>query len=184
MKETRVSSWSFLFSKKCGYIDYENIKKVTIFNYKEFENSLLEMNNRELDVSDLMVPVGYMRPKIVGNHTILYKITRNNAVDLIKGNPSKEIMKQKGESGYTEQTVIGLSVKGKTILAIVAELYQDVLTDEDTIAPSDFSCNRVVESQPQKCNTNRYLIVNHYIVLYAKKDIVGYFLQLKNKGSI
>lgn len=33
------------------------LKKVTIFNYKEFENSLLEMNNRELDVSDLMVPV-------------------------------------------------------------------------------------------------------------------------------
>ncbi|MCD2338221.1 hypothetical protein [Bacillus cereus] len=69
-------------------------------------------------------------------------------MDLIKGNPSKEIMKQQGESGYTEQTVLGLSVKGKTILAIVAELYQDVLTDEDTIAPSDFSCDRVVESQP------------------------------------
>ncbi|WP_275893581.1 hypothetical protein [Bacillus cereus] len=32
-------------------------KKVAVFNYKEFENSWLEMNNRELDVADLMVPV-------------------------------------------------------------------------------------------------------------------------------
>ncbi|MGR5878509.1 hypothetical protein ACT7C3_28670 [Bacillus pacificus] len=33
------------------------IKKVAVFNYKEFENSLLEMNNRELEVDDLMVPI-------------------------------------------------------------------------------------------------------------------------------
>lgn len=140
--------------------------------------------DQNFQLESIVAAVDYMWPKIVGNHTILYKIIRNNAVDLIKGNPSKEIMKQQGESGYTEQTVIGLRVKGKTILAIVAELYQDVLTDEDTIAPSDISCDRVVELQPQKCNTNRYLIVNHHIVFHAKKDIVGYFLQLKNKGSI
>ncbi len=52
MKKTRINSLSFLFSKKGGYIDYENNKKAPVFNYKEFENCLLEMNNRESDVAN------------------------------------------------------------------------------------------------------------------------------------
>lgn len=32
------------------------ISKVAVFNYKEFESSLLEMNDRESDVADFMVP--------------------------------------------------------------------------------------------------------------------------------
>ncbi|HFR4167171.1 hypothetical protein [Bacillus cereus] len=193
------------------------IKKVPVFNYKEFENCLLEMNNRESDVANLMVPidlakvlkfiredsflvkelldqnfqpesivaaVDYMRPKIVGNYTILHKITRNDAVDLIKGNPNEEIIKQQEESGYTGQTVTGLRVKGETILAPVAELYPDVLTDEGTIAPSDISCDQVIVSQPQRSITNQYsalavnnmlnfivnqyLILNHHMVFHAK----------------
>lgn len=93
------------------------IKKAPVFNYKEFENCLLEMNNRESDVANLMVPidlakvlkfiledsfsvkelldqnfqpesivaaVDYMWTKIVGNHTILHKITRNDAVDFVE----------------------------------------------------------------------------------------------------
>lgn len=34
MKKTRINSLSFLVSKKGGYIDYENNKKVVSFNYK------------------------------------------------------------------------------------------------------------------------------------------------------
>ncbi|MCU5003782.1 MULTISPECIES: hypothetical protein [Bacillus cereus group] len=93
------------------------IKKAPVFNYKEFENCLLEMNNRESDVANLMVPidlakvlkfiledsfsvkelldqnfqpesivaaVDYMWTNIVGNHTILHKITRNDAVDFVE----------------------------------------------------------------------------------------------------
>ncbi|MEH7456444.1 hypothetical protein V7183_04270 [Bacillus sp. JJ1127] len=33
------------------------LKKVAVFNYKEFENSLLKMNDRESDVADLIVPI-------------------------------------------------------------------------------------------------------------------------------
>ncbi len=138
---------------------------------------------------------------------IVYIDTGNDAVDLIKGNPSEEIIKQQEESGYTGQTVTGLRVKGETILAPVAELYPDVLTDEDTIAPSDISCDRVVESQPQRRITNQYsalavnnmlnfiinqyLIVNHHIVFHAKKGYSRAFpvteeqrqlFNLKNKG--
>lgn len=83
------------------------IKKAPVFDYKEFENCLLEMNNLESDVANLMVPidlakvlkliredsfsvkelldqnfqpesivaaVDYMRPKIVGNHTIYKRL--------------------------------------------------------------------------------------------------------------
>ncbi|MCU4715834.1 ThiF family adenylyltransferase [Bacillus cereus] len=139
---------------------------------------------------------------------IIYIDTGNDAVDLIKGNPSEEIIKQQEESGYTGQTVTGLRVKGETILAPVAELYPDVLTDEDTIAPSDISCDRVVESQPQRRITNQYsalavnnmlnfiinqyLIVNHHIVFHAKKGYSRAFpvteeqrqlFNLKNKSG-
>ncbi|MRB43617.1 thiamine biosynthesis protein ThiF, partial [Bacillus thuringiensis] len=45
---------------------------------------------------------------------IVYIDTGNDAVDLIKGNPSEKTIKQQEESGYTGQTVTGLRVKGET----------------------------------------------------------------------
>lgn len=151
------------------------------------EDSFLvkELLDQNFQPESIVAAVDYMRPKIVGNYTILHKITRNDAVDLIKGNPNEEIIKQQEESGYTGQTVTGLRVKGETILAPVAELYPDVLTDEGTIAPSDISCDQVIVSQPQRCITNQYsalavnnmlnfivnqyLILNHHMVFHAKK---------------
>lgn len=36
MKKVRINSLSFLFSKKGEYIEYENNKKMAVFNNKEF----------------------------------------------------------------------------------------------------------------------------------------------------
>ena len=56
MKKTRINSLSFYFLRRVDKLTMKIIKRWR-FNYKEFENSLLEMNNRELDVDDLMVPI-------------------------------------------------------------------------------------------------------------------------------
>jgi hypothetical protein len=57
MKKMRINSLSFLFSKKgSDILTMKIISKVAVFNYKEFESSLLEMNDRESDVADFMVP--------------------------------------------------------------------------------------------------------------------------------
>ncbi|MGK8833534.1 hypothetical protein ACRS8Y_27290 [Bacillus paranthracis] len=73
--------------------------------------SVKELLDQNFQPESIVATVDYMWTKIVGNHTILHKIARNDAVDLIKGNPSEEIIKQQEESGYTGQTVTGLRVK-------------------------------------------------------------------------
>ncbi|KAA6447004.1 ThiF family adenylyltransferase [Bacillus swezeyi] len=59
-------------------------------------------------------------------------------------------------SGYTGQLVAGLRLGGKTVQDPVAEVFPDILEDQDDIAPSRLSCSDLVVSHPQKLITNRY----------------------------
>ncbi|WP_233422724.1 ThiF family adenylyltransferase [Pontibacillus halophilus] len=91
-------------------------------------------------------------------------------------------------TGFTGQVVAGLKLNGETVVEPLAEVFPDVLKDNDTIAPSEEACSTVVISNPQRVLTNRlaahcmctYLneffesgtLSNHVTFFHSKKNIV------------
>ena len=98
---------------------------------------------------------------------------------------TEQEIKDYEESGWDGQVVCGLKLDGKTILSPVAEVFPDILEDEDELAPSELACSEIVASDPQRLLTNRmaamavatYLnelfqsgtITNHITFFHAKK---------------
>jgi hypothetical protein len=69
---------------------------------------------------------------------------------------SEEEIETFNESGWTGQLVVGVKWDGKVLAEPVASVFPDILTDNDTIKPSDVSCSDLSASHPQKVLTNRY----------------------------
>ena len=76
-----------------------------------------------------------------------------------------EELKCYNESGWTGQVVCGLKLQSSVLLEPVANLYPDILTSDDDIAPSTLSCEELSASDPQRLITNRFaaMIVSSYI---------------------
>lgn len=89
------------------------------------------------------------------------------------------------ESGWTGQVVVGVKKSNEILLEPVADVYPDILMDDDEIAPSEMSCEDLTSSDPQRLITNRFssmavstviaeileagTISNHKIVFHAKR---------------
>jgi hypothetical protein len=69
---------------------------------------------------------------------------------------TKEEIETFNETGWTGQLVVGVKWDGQVLAEPVASVFPDILTDEDTTAPSEVSCSELSASHPQKALTNRY----------------------------
>ncbi|MFD1609788.1 ThiF family adenylyltransferase [Oceanobacillus luteolus] len=78
------------------------------------------------------------------------------------------------ESGWDGQVVCGLKLQGETILPPVAEVFPDILSDKDEIAPSQLACSNIVANDPQRLLTNRM----------AAMSVATYLNELFQSGTI
>lgn len=88
-------------------------------------------------------------------------------------------------SGWTGQVCCGLRINNETILKPVAEQFEGILTDVDSIFPSQTSCSVLSASEPQRIFVNKmsafivsnmineiittFSITNHFSFFHAKK---------------
>ncbi|WP_419893853.1 ThiF family adenylyltransferase [Oceanobacillus kimchii] len=68
---------------------------------------------------------------------------------------SEKEKKEYDESGWDGQVVCGVKLSNKTILPPIAEVFPDILKDDDEIAPSQVACSNIVATDPQRLLTNR-----------------------------
>lgn len=78
---------------------------------------------------------------------------------------TEEELETFNSTGWSGQVVCGLKLDGKTILKPVAEMFPDILSDTDEIAPSQVACSNIVASEPQRLIVNKMasLAVTNYI---------------------
>ncbi|MEK3987867.1 ThiF family adenylyltransferase [Paenibacillus sp. FSL K6-3166] len=78
------------------------------------------------------------------------------------------------KSGWVGQVVCGVRWKGETLLPPVAEVFPDVLEDDDPIAPSATACSEIVVSEPQRLLTNKF----------AALEVVSFFNEIFSENRI
>jgi len=59
-------------------------------------------------------------------------------------------------SGYSGQVVVGVKRDNKVLQEPVADMFPDILTDTDSVAPSALSCSQLSASEPQRIITNKF----------------------------
>ncbi|RKJ73745.1 thiamine biosynthesis protein ThiF [Butyricicoccus sp. 1XD8-22] len=72
-------------------------------------------------------------------------------------------------SGYSGQVVIGVKKDNEVLQEPLAQKFPDVLSDTDSIAPSEVSCSDLSASEPQRLITNKFASL---AVLNAVQEIV------------
>lgn len=97
-------------------------------------------------------------------------------------------------SGYSGQVVIGAKKEHQLLQEPMAQKYPDVLTDTDSVAPSELSCTLLSASEPQRIITNKFAslaVVNalqeilfegsitHHIIHFHAKE--GYMRSLQRQ---
>lgn len=90
-------------------------------------------------------------------------------IDGVFGETPEEVF----ESGYTGQVVCGLRLDGETILEDVGGVYEDVLTDKDSVLPG-LACGQTVVNHPQRMQTNEIaaLIMQSYVQNILFDDVI------------
>lgn len=80
----------------------------------------------------------------------------------LKGDPER--FKKIQSSGFSGQVVVGYKEGGQVFLAPVADLYPTILTDEESVFPTQ-TCGVDVINNPQRCETNKMAAQMTNIVL-------------------
>lgn len=80
----------------------------------------------------------------------------------LKGDPDRE--RKIESSGFSGQVVIGYKRKGQVFLPPVAHLYPTILTDEESVFPTQ-TCGEDMINNPQRCETNKLAAQMTNIVL-------------------
>ncbi|WP_078557259.1 ThiF family adenylyltransferase [Bacillus alkalicellulosilyticus] len=78
---------------------------------------------------------------------------------------TKEEIDNYENTGWTGQAVCGLKLNRKTLLPPVAEVFPDILEDNDEIAPSQLSCSELLASDPQRSITNKMAAMSMGVLL-------------------
>ncbi|MCM3317951.1 thiamine biosynthesis protein ThiF [Rummeliibacillus stabekisii] len=78
---------------------------------------------------------------------------------------TEEEIQSFNNSGWSGQVVTGVKLNGVICSSPVAAVFPDILTDTDSIKPSDMSCSELSASEPQRLIVNKYsaLAVANYV---------------------
>lgn len=91
-----------------------------------------------------------------------------------KENWTEEELKAYDESGWSGQVVVGVKLN-LFKQAPVAEVFPDILTDDDELRPSELSCSELNASEPQRLVVNKFaaLIVANILTEIVERHTIS-----------
>jgi len=159
--------YSGAFQVDIGYYDKEYVEDVetlkSLFQYTEYGNTF---NYFEFPILLGCVDNNFTRQIahefFNQSENLLYIDSGIESVKVPEGksindfsNWSKDETESFKSSGFTGQIVAGLRLHNETVVEPLADLFPNVLEDDDTIAPSEAACSSIVSSHPERVINNR-----------------------------